>query len=311
MNPTRALLVLIAVNVVWGTTYSVAKLAMETFPPPLLAALRVTLAAVLLWMVVLATPRLRSQLILAPADLRRLVLIGLTGMALSYLLGYWGLSLTTATDSALLIVSEVIFTTLLAAWLACEGISRWKGLGIVIGAVGVVILVWNSATSDGGTVPGLLRTLGDLLVMAGLLGQALYSVLGAEVARRIDPLLLLAYVFASSLLVWLPILLWFFFNGRFPSVTWEAAAGVFYLALLPSVLCNLIWIAIIRHVGASLAAISLFVQPLVGALLGLFLLGEPVTPALLLGGALIFIALYLTTVPVRTAPMPQPVERRA
>jgi len=303
------MLLLVGANIIWGTSHGVAKVAMETFPPQLLAALRFILATGLIWIVVLASARTRRELVLAPADLRRVIGVGLCGMALGYLFSYWGLSWTTATDSALLIISEVIFTSLLAAWLAREVIGRWKGAGILLGALGVVILVLNSATSGDGAQSGLWRALGDLLVMTGLFCEAVYSVLGAGVARRVQPLVLLAYAFAASLLLWIPVLAWYSFGGRFPTVTPTAALGVVYLAVLPSVVCNFIWFAVIRHVGASLAALSLFVQPVVGSLLGVLLLGERVTPSLLLGGGLIFLALYLTTIPERPASLPASLER--
>jgi drug/metabolite transporter (DMT)-like permease len=49
MNHTRGLFWLIGTNIIWGTTYVVAKVALETFPPALLVALRFTLATALLW----------------------------------------------------------------------------------------------------------------------------------------------------------------------------------------------------------------------------------------------------------------------
>jgi drug/metabolite transporter (DMT)-like permease len=85
--------------------------------------------------------------------------------------------------------------------------------------------------------------------------------------------------------------------GRFPALHWPAGLAILYLAVLPSVLCHLVWFSVIRRNGASLGAMSLFVQPVVGALLGILLLREPVTVGLVTGAVLIFVALYLTTLP--------------
>ena len=83
----------------------------------------------------------------APAKrIQRLVLIaGLAGIALSYLLGYHGISLTTATDASLMIVGEVIFTSLLAVLVAKERLSTSQGLGIGLGAVGIAVVVLGIA----------------------------------------------------------------------------------------------------------------------------------------------------------------------
>jgi drug/metabolite transporter (DMT)-like permease len=78
-----------------------------------------------------------------------------------------------------------------------------------------------------------------------------------------------------------------------------AIVGVVYLAVVTSCICQLVWFYVLRYIGANTGAITLFVQPLVGSLLGLLVLREPVTVALIAGGALIFAALYFTGVPRR------------
>ena len=58
--------------------------------------------------------------------------------------------------------------------------------------------------------------------------------------------------------------------------------------------CFLVWFAVSRHVGAGIAALSLFAQPVVGALLGVLLLGEPVTMSTVVGGLLVLVAIVLS-----------------
>ena len=51
---------------------------------------------------------------------------------------------------------------------------------------------------------------------------AIYTVLGARLARRYTPLAVLTLANAGSLVVWLPILGWYVFSGRFPALSWAA-----------------------------------------------------------------------------------------
>lgn len=310
LKRTHALLWLISANLVWGTTYVVAKTAMETIPPAVLIALRMTLATALLWTVLWwQNRRFLNQpnpLTMKLGDLKRTLALGFFGLSLGYLLGYFGLNLTTATDASLMIIGEVIFTALFAAWLAGERIGRWQALGMGLGAVGVVVLVLSNITDSDANRSGLWRAVGDLLVLGGICTQAIYSVVGAALSRRYPPLTMVAYAYAGSLLLWLPLLAWYLFAGQFPAIQPTAALGVLYLAIFPSVVCFVIWFSVIRSTGASLGAISLFVQPVVGALLGIFLLDDPVTTGLIVGGGLIFVALYLTTLPDRRAVVDAP-----
>lgn len=305
MNQTRALLILLGVNFIWGTTYVIAKVALETLPPALLVSLRFVVAALVLWSILLIQASRRPAgephpLAIDPADRWQAIKLGVLAFALGYLFSYFGINLTTATEASLMIIGEAIFTTLLTAFFVGERIGRWRSIGIVLGAIGVAVLVLSNITDLGDDSNGWLRAVGNVLVLCGIFCEALYTVLGGELSKRIPPLTMVAYAYGSSLLLWLPILGWYLLNGNFPTITPAAGLGVLYLGIFPSVICFIIWFSVIRHTGASLGAISLFLQPLVGSLLGIFLMGDRVTFGLLIGGGLIFIALYLTTLPDRS-----------
>src|SRR5689334_20668665 len=118
MNVNRKLAValLVFANVLWGSSYAVAKVALREIPPPLLGALRVVLAALLLWPVLIWQMRRSGVAALAlpgqhvrRGDLARLAGLGVIGVGFSYLIDYWGINLSTATDASLMIIGEVIF----------------------------------------------------------------------------------------------------------------------------------------------------------------------------------------------------------
>lgn len=301
MNRTFALLSLIFINILWGSTYGMTKVALLEIPPPLLGAFRWILATALLWLIQLALRKRQSvsekQLHVSSHDRIRLFALGALGIGIAYVIGYFGINLTTATDASLMIIGEVIFTSLLAFWLTHDPLGRWKVAGMVLGAAGVAILVFGHLSEESGGNNGWLRAIGDLLVLVTLPLQALYTVLGTDLARKYPPLTILTYVCSGSMLIWIPILLWYVANGTLPStLSWQSIGGVLYLGIVASVFCNFVWFAIASKIGAGLSAISLFAQPLVGSFIGLFFLGEPLTTSLLVGAGFIFVALYLTTI---------------
>jgi len=306
VNRKIAIGLLVFANVLWGTSYVVAKVALQEVPPPLLGALRVVLASLILWPLLIwrsRSGRAGTRWLIEPirlGDALRLAGLGLLGIGVSYLLDYWGIRLWTATDASLMIIAEVIFTALLAALLAGERLGYRKQAGVLVGSAGVLILVFgNASAAETPGAAGWARAAGDGLILTCLLCESIYTVLGAGLARKYQPLTVLTLANTGSLLIWLPILVWYCATGRFPALGLPAIAGVIYLAAVTSALCYLIWFSVLRVAGSNIGAISLFVQPLVGSLLGLALLGDPLTAALLAGAALIFIALYLMTVPKR------------
>lgn len=307
MDRRVAVVILILINILWGSSYGITKIVLAEVPPLLFGALRWILGAAVLWLIQLWLWWRQSQSQPRPAGVRasnvsradglRLVGLGIMSMGLAFILAYTGINLTTATDAALMVSAEVFFTSLLAAWLAKEALGGWKLLGMVLGATGVTILVLGHVTGDNSGDNGWARALGDVLILVNLTMQATYTVLGTGLARKYPPITMLTYVCTGSLLVWVPILLWYIFSGSFPATLSLGTIGaILYLTLITSLLCNLIWFTISSRIGAGLTAISLFAQPLVGSLVGLVFLDEPLTTSLLVGAALVFGALYLITV---------------
>lgn len=310
MDRRFALLALIFVNVLWGSAYAVTKVALLELPPTLLGAFRVTLSTLLLWLIQLwlvrqKRPTLRKAGFEAvpTVDKLRIASLGVLGVGLAYIIDYFGLNLTTATDASLMIIGEVTFTSLLAYWWANDPIGKWKMIGIALGAIGVTILVLGHVTEDQAAAhAGTLRIIGDLLILGALLCQAAYTVLGTNLARKYQPFTLLTYAYTGSLIVWLPIIGWHWAIGSMPvAISGAAWFGVFYLAAISSIFCYFIWFSVSSQIGAGASALSLFAQPVVGALVGLTWLHEPLTASLLISAALIFIALYLTTVAPETS----------
>jgi drug/metabolite transporter (DMT)-like permease len=291
------ILLLLLANAVWGSSYVVAKVALEEIPPPLLAALRFTLAGAVLWLILASR---RSSLKLpTPGDACRLLALGLVGIGMNGLLGYWGVSLTTATDAALLIVGEVLFTTLLAIALIGEHLTRARSLGLLVGVLGVIVLIAGGAVAQP-TPEAPARALGDLLILAGLAFESLHTVLGTRLSQRYDALTVLTLTVSGSCLIWLPLIGIFAQQSGLHLPSPQASVGVLYLAGVTSVACYLVWFAVLRRGGATLGALSLLAQPVVGALLGILLLGDLLTGSTLLGGAFVLACLVLASLPARS-----------
>lgn len=296
---------LVLANALWGSSYVVVKVALEEIPFPLLAALRYLIASIVLTAVVL----IRRHKLPAIQDSRRLLALGVFGVAVHGLFGYWGISLTTATDASLMIVGEVIFTTLVAVALAGELLSTVRGVGLAIGVVGVVVLILGSAGQELSTAPN--RPVGDLLILTGLAFEAFFTVLGTNLTRRYDPLVVLMLSFGGSCLIWLPVIGWYAVNGNVSLPSPLAISGVLYLALVNSVGCYLIWFGVLRFAGATLGALSLLAQPVVGAILGVALLSDPVLPSTLIGGACVLICLIIAPLSARSTSRASPQTKHA
>lgn len=290
MSTAWALILLAIANIIWGSSHAVGKIATDSFEPLLLAGLRVVFATACFWGLRLSGIAPHEPM---PAGQRlRLALLGLIAVAAAQMLDYSGLNLTTSTDSSLMIIGEVIFTAVLAVFIAKEHLGWQRGIGMMIGIVGVVVLTIGGAPA---TEYAPNRALGNTLVLAALLCEAIFTVLGASLAQRFHPMTIMRWTYTGSLVIWVPYIAFVLITGAFPSVGWDAWGAVAYVAVFTSVISYLLWFWVLRTAGSSLGAMSLFIQPIVGSLIGLLVLKEGSSPGLLIGGTLIFVALALAT----------------
>jgi drug/metabolite transporter (DMT)-like permease len=283
-------LVLLVANLVYATSYVVTRVALDHLPPAFLALGRLTIAAAVLWPVV----RTLESSSTAPGrrDAWRIAAMGAVGFAGAYACSHWGLARSTATNAALLIIVEPVSIMLLSPPLLGERLRRREAIGATVALVGVVLVVLNA-------LPGLTRALaphwrGDLLLVLAGVAYGAYTLIGRDVLARTSPLVVTARSIAWGAVVMVPMAVVEWLAGPRPAPSVGAVAGLLYLAVVITALGYLVWNWGLARVSAPRASIFLTVQPIGGAVLGVVLLGEPLTTFTLAGAALIVLGLWLT-----------------
>jgi drug/metabolite transporter (DMT)-like permease len=71
------------------------------------------------------------------------------------------------------------------------------------------------------------------------------------------------------------------------AVTWGVIGGILFLGIISTAVAMFLWNYAFAELPAAVASLTFFAQPVVGALLGWFFLGEQITRLFILGGALI------------------------
>ena len=258
------------------------RVTLADVPPATLALARLVVGS-------LALSPLARRETSSPPPTRRdrwtLAWMGIVGFGAAFILGNWGIAASTATNAALLIVVEPVSLMLLGPALLGERLTRREALAAALAVGGALLVVVNG-------IPGVTERLvphwrGDLLLVLSGLAYASYSLLGRRVLDRHAAGRVTASSILWGALAMLPLALGEWLAGRRPVWTWAAVAGTLYLALVVTALGYLVWNWALRRVKAARAAIFLCVQPVAGALLGVVLLGEPLTLFTLLGGGLI------------------------
>jgi drug/metabolite transporter (DMT)-like permease len=268
----------------FGTNFVAVKHVVESVPPILFAAVRFTLAGILLWMLLrIVEPESR----LKREDFLPMLGLGLVGITLTQSVFTIGVSLTTAANTALIYSTAPVWGMLLGFVLALEK-PRLAGIvGVGMCLSGVALIVYGGL-SFGGT-----SLVGDALILGAAVFWGSYTVLSLLLLRRYSPLALAAYAILLGGLAAFPLSAFDF--GRLDLAAldgsvWFAAA---YSALCSSAFGFATWGWGVSHVGANRVLVYQYLVALIGVTAGVVLLGESFGLQQLLGAAVVLAGVYL------------------
>jgi len=273
-----------AVVLIWGVSFTATRVAVAVVPPLTAAFLRFGLAALVLWPVV---HRRWGPLRLAAGDRRDGLILGLSGVTLAFLFENLGLKYTTASHGALIVSTAPLATALVEAILArrLPRLQVMVGLGAAL--AGVVLIVGRS---EGGGASWF----GDLLVFGTVLCWIVYSFTTRRLVGKYPALVVTQVAMVTGSLCLLPLaageLLWLPVRAPGP----EAILAIVYLGVMCSAVAYLWWNRAIAVLGVTTTNAFVYGIPLVGVAAGVLFLGEPLTPAVALGGGLIVAGVVVT-----------------
>ena len=241
------------------------------------------------YLVAVAGFTLLGRLPRIPKEDRLLIFVlGSLNFALSPSLQVAALRYTQVADASILISLEPLVTVLAAALFLGNPLGGRTVAASVMALVGALVL------SGVGAPPGELtpeRLLGNALFLGSMCFEVFITIAGGRLAHKYDPLAAMAALKACGLVaasvIYAPVLI----ETDFFAVSPRAWLSVVYLGLFASVIGYGVWYYAIARAPVSQVAMSLYLQPAVGAALGVLVAGETVGAHTFIGAAIIGLAL--------------------
>jgi len=286
-SPATWTALLILVTLFWGNSFIAVKVIVQHVSPLELVTVRFVPVALIFAALLLPT-RGREVWAMVRADGWRLAFLGLTGAVLYNTFLGWGETRVAAGTASLIIALNPTFIYTLSILVLGEPFLWRRALGLAVAFAGLFVIVrWGSGR------PIALDDVGyALIVMLAPLNWAVYTISGKTVIARHPPLLVVgvSMIFAGlfslvfvrpSLIAQLPTL---------PASFWWA---VLFLAVPCTVFAFVVWFGALERMPAGRAAGFIYLVPMFAVTFSRWLLDEPVTPALLLGAAILIAGVYL------------------
>jgi drug/metabolite transporter (DMT)-like permease len=275
---------LIVLCLIWGVGQVAIKVGNEGISPLWHAAIRSGGSALLLWgwSAWRGVPLWRRD----GSGLYGVTIAAL--FALEFVCVYWGFMFTTASRGVLFIYSTPFFVALGAHWLfPGERLHGAKVVGLVLAFAGLAVVF-----ADGLRLPTRREVLGDVLQLAGAVLWAATTLIIKARGQAVSPHRTLFYQLAGSAVLLGALAV----GSGEPSVTRLTrlvAAAVSYQVVIHAFASYLAWFWLLTRYPASHLHAYTFWTPLFGVLAGWLLLGDPMTPALVLALACVAAGIYL------------------
>ncbi len=282
-------------STLWGTGFYWGRLALDEMSVPNMVLYRFLFASLGILPVII-----RPLVKLNRREWWILLATAAFGIPIQFLLQFHGLAMTTVSHASLMVGAMPVLLAATAAIFANERLDwiGWVALCASTFGAGLVVL-GGSRTTTGNETPTLA---GDMLVVASLIVALAWIILSKKLLETHSAPVVSGYTILAGTLM---LIFWNFAPALIghtvePLPFAHVSARAWIALAISGVLCTaattLLWNWGIHHVPASRAGVFLNIEPALGSILGVMLLGESLGPYAWLGGALIIgAAATLTT----------------
>lgn len=279
-----------AICTLWGSTWLVIKLGLETMTPLLSAGLRFTVAGVVLFGIV----KVKNIPVPWNSDTQWFyIVIALTSFSIPFGLVYWGeQKISSGLTSILFAVFPFCVAIMSTIFLPNEKLTTAKISGIVFGFTGIVTIFFNDIQF--GTQ--IDQILGMSAIVFSAVIQAFSAVLIKKHGHSISPFIVsfVPMSLAALLLMAASVAVEDFSGMQF---TAQAVFSVIFLAVFGSVATFVSYFWLLKRVEVVFLSLTSFVTPLIAVALGVIILNEKVSPQLFAGASLVLVGIVTANAP--------------
>lgn len=280
---------LFLLSFLWGGSFTLIKIAVETVPPATMVAARLAIGALLL---VLLVKMRGAQFPKSPAVWGAFMVQGILQSALPFTLISWGEQHIDSGLAGLLNATPPLFAFLITCLvLREEGAALRKSVGVATGFAGVVVILGPDAFAGAGH-----SVLGQLAVTGASLSYAVAAIYARRFAGQ-PALLTAACSMSAAAMLMIPVAVCFDRPWMLvPSA--DAVWSVLGLGVFSTAAAMVIYFRLVRTLGTLGVTSGSYLRAGFSVALGVLLLNEELSVGLGLGLALIFLGVAIVTGPI-------------
>lgn len=280
----RAFAALAAAGSLWGTGFLFGKWALTELSVGHLVLYRFLFASIGFAPAVWRGLR-RAETRVARQDFSLIFAAALLGVPVQFLIQFAGLARTTVSHASLMIGLLPVLLAAGSALFAHERVTISRWVALLASMVGAALIAFGATTGESGAQASLV---GDLMIAGSLAAGVAWILICQRLMKtgRYSPVTVSAYVMTLGAVM---LVVWVIGIEGLPPIhlsvrTWVSVAAS---GLIATTVTTYLWNWGIEQVPASQAGVFLNLEPVVGAILGVALLGDVLGQYAILGGVLV------------------------
>jgi len=277
---------------VWGSLWGLVKHSLQVFPPFLFISTRLILAALTLMVV---QRILKKSILPKQAEWKPLIILSLLICLGFYATQTFAMQFVDSGLSAVLVFTMPIFIGVLAHYFLNERLNSQKGIGLILGTLGLIAILWPQLQH----IHMNTSLLGQILLIGSGFFWALSTVFIKKnfatydkIKLTIWQLLLGGAVIFVGALAFEPVDVQVWLNPLNES-------ALFYIAVIGTGFAFVLWNWIVSQVDTFIASISIMCIPILSLLFGSLIWHEPLTLNILIGAAFICLGIVMSSLKVK------------
>ncbi|MEB6479409.1 DMT family transporter [Acinetobacter vivianii] len=277
---------------VWGSLWGLVKHSLQVFPPFLFISTRLILAALTLMVVQRV---LKKSILPKQAEWKPLIILSLLICLGFYATQTFAMQFVDSGLSAVLVFTMPIFIGVLAHYFLNERLNSQKSIGLVLGTLGLIAILWPQLQH----IHMNTSLLGQILLIGSGFFWALSTVFIKKnfasydkIKLTIWQLLLGGAVIFVGALVFEPVDAQVWLNPLNES-------ALFYIAVVGTGFAFVLWNWIVSQVDTFVASISIMCIPILSLFFGSLIWHEPLTLNILIGAVFICLGIVMSSLKVK------------
>jgi len=290
---TRAYFAWLTVCIVWGTTYLAIRIALDTIPPLLMGALRYSIAGSILAIIL----KVRGERLPGPRAWPSLIVLGVLLLGLGNGGVVWAEQTVPSGLTAVLVATSPFWITGLDRMFGGDKLTAIKWIGLLIGFIGIVTLVWPELQVGPNRRAFLVGVIAAQIACAGWAVGSLYARRRGHGEAREESVLATAAF--EMLFGGLALYVGAAVHHEYGALTFNVrtASALGYLIIFGAVIGFTAYAYALKHLPIATVSLYAYVNPVLAVIVGVLFAGEPFDVRMGFAAAIVFVGIALVRRP--------------